>query len=139
MVIGLTLAGTLCRMLHPLQSTQQAPPQFPNLRRPLHQYGMDCFSYYINSNHTIFGIFKRICRPDTSSLGPIAGCLAAFIIRMTTGVDLFKVLPETANSGFCTSHIYVAKAFVDGSSCYYAGSYSHDSRINGSYTSWTFM
>ena len=39
-------------------------------------------------------------------LGPIAGCLAAFIIRMTTGVDLFKVLPETANSGFFALPIF---------------------------------
>ncbi len=32
-------------------------------------------------------------------LGPILGCLAAFIINLATGINLFKVLPEAANSG----------------------------------------
>lgn len=32
-------------------------------------------------------------------LGPILGCLTAFIINMATGINLFKMLPETANSG----------------------------------------
>ncbi len=31
--------------------------------------------------------------------GPIVGCLAAFIIQLATGINLFKVLPESANSG----------------------------------------
>jgi len=32
-------------------------------------------------------------------LGPIVGCITAFIIKLVTGIDLFKVLPETANDG----------------------------------------
>ncbi|MGI6562736.1 MAG: uracil-xanthine permease family protein [Clostridia bacterium] len=32
-------------------------------------------------------------------LGPICGCIVAYIIKVATGVDLFKVLPETAGSG----------------------------------------
>lgn len=33
-------------------------------------------------------------------LGPILGCVAAFVIKLTTGIDLFKVPPaEVANSG----------------------------------------
>jgi len=32
-------------------------------------------------------------------LGPIVGCIAAFIINQATGINLFKVLPATANSG----------------------------------------
>ena len=32
-------------------------------------------------------------------LGPIVGCLTAYIVKLTTGVDLFKVLPDTANTG----------------------------------------
>jgi len=32
-------------------------------------------------------------------LGPILGCITAYIIQLTTGINLFKVLPETANSG----------------------------------------
>jgi uracil permease len=32
-------------------------------------------------------------------LGPVIGCITALIIKLTTGIDLFKVLPDTANSG----------------------------------------
>lgn len=31
--------------------------------------------------------------------GPILGCITAFIISQTTGINLFKVLPETVNAG----------------------------------------
>ncbi|HEY8392288.1 MAG TPA: solute carrier family 23 protein [Capillibacterium sp.] len=32
-------------------------------------------------------------------LGPIVGCLAAYLVKLLTGLDFFKVLPATANSG----------------------------------------
>ncbi|HKM32664.1 MAG TPA: solute carrier family 23 protein [Oscillospiraceae bacterium] len=32
-------------------------------------------------------------------LGPVLGCITAFVIAQTTGIDLFKVMPEAANSG----------------------------------------
>lgn len=32
-------------------------------------------------------------------LGPILGCLTTFAIKLITGIDLFKVMPEAANSG----------------------------------------
>lgn len=31
--------------------------------------------------------------------GPILGCITAFIIKLATGVDLFRALPNSANSG----------------------------------------
>jgi len=39
-------------------------------------------------------------------LGPIVGCLTAFIIRLATGIDFFRALPETANSGFFALPIF---------------------------------
>ena len=33
-------------------------------------------------------------------LGPILGCITALIINLVTGINLFKVLPDAANSGF---------------------------------------
>ncbi len=39
-------------------------------------------------------------------LGPIVGCLTAYIIKITTGVNLFKILPETANTGFFALPIF---------------------------------
>ncbi len=32
-------------------------------------------------------------------LGPILGCVTAFVIQLATGINLFKVLPDTAASG----------------------------------------
>ena len=39
-------------------------------------------------------------------LGPILGCLTAFIIKLATGVDLFRVLPETANTNIFALPIF---------------------------------
>ena len=39
-------------------------------------------------------------------LGPILGCITAFIIKLATGIDFFKVLPATANSGFFALPIF---------------------------------
>lgn len=38
--------------------------------------------------------------------GPILGCITAFIIKLVTGIDLFKVLPEAANSGIFALPIF---------------------------------
>jgi len=32
-------------------------------------------------------------------LGPVVGCIATYIVKAATGINLFKVLPETAGSG----------------------------------------
>ena len=39
-------------------------------------------------------------------LGPIIGCLAAYLIELSTGVSLFRILPATANSGFFALPIF---------------------------------
>ncbi|NLM36721.1 MAG: xanthine permease [Firmicutes bacterium] len=39
-------------------------------------------------------------------LGPIVGCLVAFIVRALTGLDFFKVLPATASSGLFALPIF---------------------------------
>ena len=39
-------------------------------------------------------------------LGPVIGCFTALIIKLVTGIDLFKVLPETANSGIFALPIF---------------------------------
>jgi uracil permease len=44
-------------------------------------------------------------------LGPIIGCLTAFIVQWTTGISLFKMLPETASTGiFAMPHFTLPKA-----------------------------
>ncbi|NLM75825.1 MAG: xanthine permease [Clostridiaceae bacterium] len=39
-------------------------------------------------------------------LGPILGCFTAFVIKLITGISFFRVLPETANSGFFALPIF---------------------------------
>lgn len=39
-------------------------------------------------------------------LGPAIGCITAYIIKLSTGIDLFKVLPETAASGFFSMPVF---------------------------------
>lgn len=39
-------------------------------------------------------------------LGPVIGCITAFIINLMTGINLFKVLPDTANSGIFALPIF---------------------------------
>lgn len=39
-------------------------------------------------------------------LGPIFGCITAFAIKLITGIDLFKVLPASANSGIFALPIF---------------------------------
>lgn len=44
-------------------------------------------------------------------LGPLLGCIAAFIIKLATGIDLFKVMPVTAGNGiFALPHFTFPKA-----------------------------
>lgn len=43
-------------------------------------------------------------------LGPILGCITAFIIQLTTGIDLFKVLPATGNGIFALPTFTFPKA-----------------------------
>ncbi len=39
-------------------------------------------------------------------IGPVIGCVVAYLIQVTTGVSLFRVLPATANSGFFALPIF---------------------------------
>jgi len=39
-------------------------------------------------------------------IGPIIGCVTAYIIQLSTGVSLFRILPETANSGLFALPIF---------------------------------
>jgi uracil permease len=39
-------------------------------------------------------------------LGPIVGCITAFIIQAVTGIDLFRTLPESANAGIFAFPIF---------------------------------
>lgn len=55
----------------------------------------------------LFSVYlKGFWRQLPLLLGPIVGCLTAFIIKGATGLDFFKVLPATANSGLFALPIF---------------------------------
>lgn len=55
----------------------------------------------------LFSVYlKGFWRQLPLLLGPIVGCLVAFIIRGLTGLDFFKVLPATASSGLFALPIF---------------------------------
>ncbi|HHT47960.1 MAG TPA: xanthine permease [Firmicutes bacterium] len=55
----------------------------------------------------LFSVYlKGFWRQLPLLLGPIVGCLAAFIVKGATGLDFFKVLPATANSGLFALPIF---------------------------------
>jgi uracil permease len=55
----------------------------------------------------LFSVYlKGFWRQLPLLLGPVVGCLIAFIVRGAIGLDFFKVLPETVNSGLFALPIF---------------------------------
>lgn len=103
MVIGLTLAGTA---LTDAQSFANAI-NVPEAQTALANNMAWIVSLVTLLSTILFSVhFKGFLGQLPLLLGPALGCLAAFIINLTTGINLFKVLPETANSGFFALPIF---------------------------------
>ncbi len=103
MVIGLTLAGTA---LGDAASAANA------INVPVGQEALGMNMAWIVSLVTMlstimFSVYlKGMAGQLPLLLGPIVGCLTAFIIQLATGINLFKVLPEAANSGIFALPIF---------------------------------
>ncbi|MGI6188718.1 MAG: xanthine permease [Clostridiales bacterium] len=107
MVIGLTLAGTALQDAASIAIDAAGTPAVPESQAAFATNMAWTVSLITLIATILFSVYlKGFAGQIPLLLGPIAGCLAAFIIRMTTGVDLFKVLPETANSGFFALPIF---------------------------------
>lgn len=103
MVIGLTLAGV---------ALQDAASYSGGLAVPEAQIALASNMAWIISLVTLFATIlfsvylKGVGGQLPLLLGPVAGILTAIIIQLTTGIDLFKVLPATANSGIFALPIF---------------------------------
>ena len=97
MVIGLTLAGTALSDAASFNGAINAPEAQAALA-----VNMAWIVSLVTMLSTIiFSVYlKGFLGQLPLLLGPILGCITAFIISLVTDINLFKVLPETANSGF---------------------------------------
>ena len=96
MVIGLTLAGTALSDAASVNGAIYAPDAQSALAVNLAW----TVSLVTLLSTIVFSVYlKGFLGQLPLLLGPILGCITAFIIKLATGINLFKVLPETANSG----------------------------------------
>ncbi|HBR02462.1 MAG TPA: xanthine permease [Ruminiclostridium sp.] len=103
MVIGLTLAGTA---LTDAASTSGAIAVAES-QAALGQNMAWIVSLVTMISTILFSVYlKGMAGQLPLLLGPILGCITAFIVKLATGMDLFKVLPATANSGFFALPIF---------------------------------
>jgi uracil permease len=97
MVIGLTLAGTALSDAASFGGAINAPEAQAALAANMAW----TVSLVTMISTIMFSVYlKGFLGQLPLLLGPILGCITAFIINMATGINLFKVLPEAANSGF---------------------------------------
>lgn len=97
MVIGLTLAGTALSDAASFNGAINAPEAQAALAANLAWI----VSLVTLLSTIMFSVYlKGFLGQLPLLLGPILGCITAFIINLATGINLFKVLPEAANSGF---------------------------------------
>jgi uracil permease len=100
MVIGLTLAGNALR-----DAAAISIDTMGTIRVAESQIGTATNMAWIISLVTLlatilFSVYlKGFWGQLPLILGPVLGCLTAWIIQLTTGINLFKVLPAGANSG----------------------------------------
>ncbi len=96
MVIGLTLAGVA---LGDAASTSGAIAIAED-QAELAKHMVWIVSLVTLLSTILFSVYlKGVAGQLPLLLGPIVGCVTAFIINLATGINLFKTLPETANSG----------------------------------------
>ncbi|MDD3765752.1 MAG: solute carrier family 23 protein [Eubacteriales bacterium] len=96
MVIGLTLAGVA------MQDAATAPVDSQLASNMAWTVSLVTLIATIMFSVYLKGVWGQI----PLLLGPLVGCIVAFIIQKTTGISLFKVLPETAGKGVFTMPIF---------------------------------
>ncbi len=103
MVIGLTLAGVA---LGDAASTAGAI-SVPEAQSALANNLAWVVSLVTLISTILFSVYlKGFLGQLPLLLGPILGCITAYIIKLTTGINLFKTLPEIANSGIFAPPIF---------------------------------
>ncbi|MCM8901409.1 xanthine permease [Caldicoprobacter algeriensis] len=99
MVIGLTLAGTALNDAASIAIDTAGTIAVPESQVALAKNMAWIVSLVTLISTILFSVYlKGFIGQIPLLLGPILGCITAFIIKLATGIDLFKVLPETANT-----------------------------------------
>lgn len=107
MVIGLTLAGTALTDAASISINTAGDVAVLESQLALASNMAWVISLVTLISTILFSVYlKGVLGQLPLLLGPILGCLTAFIIQLTTGIDLFKVLPDTANSGIFALPIF---------------------------------
>ena len=100
MVIGLTLAGTALRDAASISIDTMGSINVSESQVALATNMAWIISLVTLLSTIMFSVYlKGFLGQLPLILGPLLGCITALIIQWTTGINLFKVLPETANSG----------------------------------------
>jgi uracil permease len=95
MVIGLTLAGNALSDAASISTATVADAQIPLASNMAWIISLVTLLSTIFLSVYLKGFWGQL----PLLFGPIIGCVAAFIIKLATGIDFFKVLPDYANSG----------------------------------------
>jgi uracil permease len=100
MVIGLTLAGNALQDASSIAIDNAGAISVAESQVPLAQNLAWIISLVTLLSTILFSVYlKGVVGQLPLLLGPILGCIASYIIKVTTGIDLFRVLPEATNGG----------------------------------------
>ncbi len=99
MVIGLTLAGTALRDAASIAIDTAGTIGVAEAQIPLASNMAWIVSLVTLISTILFSVYlKGFLGQVPLLLGPVLGCITALVIKLTTGIDLFKVLPATASN-----------------------------------------
>lgn len=100
MVIGLTLAGTALSDANSIVIDGAGNVLVSAELVPMAENMAWIISLVTLISTILFSVYlKGFLGQLPLILGPIVGCIVTYIIKLATGINLFKVLPETAGSG----------------------------------------
>ena len=100
MVIGLTLAGTALSDANSIVIDSAGNVLVSAELVPMAENMAWIISLVTLISTILFSVYlKGFLGQLPLILGPIVGCIVTYIIKLATGINLFKVLPETAGSG----------------------------------------
>lgn len=107
MVIGLTLAGNALSDAASIAIDGAGTLAVNEAQVQLAQSMAWTISLITLISTILFSVYlKGILGQLPLLLGPVVGCVTSLIIKYTTGIDLFRVLPEAANSGIFALPIF---------------------------------
>jgi len=107
MVIGLTLAGTALRDAASIAVDTAGTITVAENQLALANNMAWVISLVTLISTILFSVYlKGVAGQLPLLLGPIVGCFTAYIINLVTGINLFKVLPETASTGIFALPIF---------------------------------